>query len=89
VVVEGARCALRPVVRDEIYRIGCEALRNAFRHAQATRIEVGLVYDERQLRVRVCDDGKGIDLPGVNYLGRRTTSILAGPVGDESFFSPS
>jgi len=61
VMVEGAPRTLHPIVRDEIYRIACEALRNAFRHADATRIEVGLRYDERQFRVRVRDDGKGID----------------------------
>jgi signal transduction histidine kinase len=60
-MVEGAPRTLHPIVRDEIYRIACEALRNAFRHADATRIEVGLRYDERQFRVRVRDDGKGID----------------------------
>jgi len=36
-------------------------VRNAFRHAQAQLIEVEIRYDERQLRVRVRDDGKGID----------------------------
>ncbi len=48
-------------MRDEIYRIGSEALRNAFRHAEAKQIEVELRYDERQLRLRIRDDGKGID----------------------------
>jgi signal transduction histidine kinase len=59
--VEGTPQALRPLVRDEIYRIASEALRNAFHHADATRIEVDLCYDERELRLRVRDDGKGID----------------------------
>jgi signal transduction histidine kinase/ligand-binding sensor domain-containing protein len=59
--VEGEARALRPIVRDEIYRIASEALRNAFRHAEAKQIEVELRYDERQLRLRVRDDGKGID----------------------------
>jgi signal transduction histidine kinase len=48
-------------VRDEIYRIAGESLRNAFRHARATRIEVDLCYDGRQLRLRVRDNGQGID----------------------------
>jgi signal transduction histidine kinase len=41
VVVEGTR-DLHPILRDEIYRIAGEALRNAFRHAQARRIEVAI-----------------------------------------------
>jgi len=61
VVVEGTPRALHPIQRDEIYRIACEALRNAFKHASSTQIEVELRYDERQLRLRVRDDGRGID----------------------------
>jgi len=61
VEVEGSRRKLHPLVRDEVYRIACEALRNAFRHAQARQIEVELEYQERQLRLRVRDDGQGVD----------------------------
>jgi signal transduction histidine kinase/ligand-binding sensor domain-containing protein len=60
VAVEGRPRTLQPIVRDEVYRIAAEALRNAFRHAGAQRIEVELRYDTRQLRLRVRDDGKGI-----------------------------
>ncbi len=60
VEVQGTPRALHPIVRDEVFRIAGEALRNAFRHAAAKQIEVELRYDERQLRVRVRDDGKGI-----------------------------
>ena len=59
--VEGNSRDLVPLVRDEVYRIACEAVRNAFRHAQAGRIEVEIQYDQRQLRLRVRDNGKGID----------------------------
>ncbi len=61
VQVEGTQRNLHPILRDEVYRIAGEALRNAFRHAQAHQIEVEIRYDERQLRLRVRDDGKGID----------------------------
>jgi signal transduction histidine kinase len=61
VEVEGDPRNLNPIVRDEAYRIAGEALRNAFRHAQARRITVEIRYDERQFRLRVRDDGKGID----------------------------
>ncbi len=59
--VEGVPRNLNPVVRDEAYRIAGEALRNAFRHAQARRITVEIRYDKRQFRLRVRDDGKGLD----------------------------
>jgi signal transduction histidine kinase len=61
VEVQGTSRNLHPIVRDEIYRIVGEALRNAFRHAEANQIELELHYDERQLRLRIRDDGKGID----------------------------
>jgi signal transduction histidine kinase/ligand-binding sensor domain-containing protein len=59
--VEGTPRDLAPLVRDEVYRIAGEALRNAFLHAHAKRIEVEIRYDQRQLRLRVRDNGKGID----------------------------
>jgi signal transduction histidine kinase/ligand-binding sensor domain-containing protein len=59
--IEGTAREIVPMVRDDIYRITGEALRNAFRHAEAGRIEVEIRYDSRQLRLRVRDDGKGID----------------------------
>ena len=59
--MEGTPRDLHAIVRDEVYRIAGEAMRNAFHHADAGRIEVEIRYDERQLRLRVRDDGKGID----------------------------
>jgi signal transduction histidine kinase len=61
VEVAGTPRNLPPILRDEVYRIAAEALRNAFRHAQARQIEVEIRYDDRQFRLRVRDDGKGID----------------------------
>jgi signal transduction histidine kinase len=59
--VEGTPRDLAPLVRSEVYRITGEVLRNAFRHARARRIEVKIQYDKRRLRLRVRDDGRGID----------------------------
>ncbi len=59
--VEGTARDLTPLVHDETYKIAGEALRNAFRHAQASRIEVEIRYDQRRFRLRVRDDGKGIN----------------------------
>ena len=60
VAVEGGVRDLHPILRDEVYRIGGEALRNAFCHAQANHIEVEIHYGASQLRLRIRDDGKGI-----------------------------
>jgi len=61
VAVEGQARDLHPILRDEIYKIAAESLRNAFRHAQARQVEVEIRYDDEQFRLRVRDDGKGID----------------------------
>jgi len=61
VAVEGESRNLHPILRDETYKIAAEALRNAFRHAQAQQIEVEIRYDNEQFRLRVRDDGKGIN----------------------------
>jgi signal transduction histidine kinase len=60
-LVEGAPRNLAPLIGDEIYSIAAEAIRNAFRHAHAERIEVEVHLDAHQLRLRVRDNGKGID----------------------------
>ena len=70
VEVEGASRELVPIVRDEVYRIAIESLRNAFRHAHARRIEVEIHYDPRQLRLRVRDNGNGIDPKVLDSGGR-------------------
>ena len=69
VVVEGPPRDLHPILRDEVYRIAGEALRNAFVHAHANKIEADITYSARLLRLRIRDDGKGID-PGVVAEGR-------------------
>ena len=61
VAVEGESRILHPIIRDEVYKIAAEALRNAFRHSRAREIEVKIHYDNEQLRLRVRDNGRGID----------------------------
>ena len=60
VIVEGTPNPLQPIVHDEIYSIGREALVNAFRHSGASSIEVELEYAVNGLRVLVRDNGCGI-----------------------------
>jgi len=61
VTVEGEPRGLHPILRDEVYRVAAEALRNVFRHAHAKHVEVEIRYDNQQFRLRVRDDGKGMD----------------------------
>jgi ligand-binding sensor domain-containing protein/signal transduction histidine kinase len=61
VVIEGKPRELRPDVRDDICRIAREAVRNAYRHANARHIETEVTFADTELRVRVRDDGIGVD----------------------------
>ena len=56
---------------EECYSIGREAIINAFSHSNAQRIEAEIAFDHRQFRVRVRDDGRGID-PGILEAGGRS-----------------
>jgi signal transduction histidine kinase/ligand-binding sensor domain-containing protein len=72
VMVEGAVRRLHPLVRDEAYRIGSEALINAFLHANSRKIELEISYSRKELRIRIQDDGRGID-PEVLASGGRAS----------------
>jgi len=76
-IVEGVRRPLHPALRDEVYRIGREALINAFRHAKAKKIEMELKYSSNRLRILVRDDGCGID-PEILRAGRHGHWGLSG-----------
>jgi signal transduction histidine kinase len=76
--VEGTPRDLATLVRDEVYRIAREALRNAFQHARATGIEVEIRYELRRFRLRVRDDGMGIEPAVFTDGGRAGHYGLAG-----------
>jgi len=59
---------LHPIVRDEVYRIGYEAIRNAAAHSRASRLEIALRY-ANELSLRIKDNGLGID-PSIPEIGR-------------------
>jgi nitrate/nitrite-specific signal transduction histidine kinase len=70
VLLEGKKRELNPMLRDEIYRIAREALRNAFRHARAQKIEAAITYSDSEFLLNVRDDGDGIDLEVANQGAR-------------------
>ena len=77
VIVAGRQQPLQPSIRHEVYRIGREALLNAFCHSRARRVECELEYADSDLRMRVWDNGCGID-PDVLHAGREGHWGLAG-----------
>ncbi|MCB1571307.1 MAG: ATPase, partial [Xanthomonadales bacterium] len=70
VIIEGVAKPLDPIVRDELFRIGREALVNACQHAGAQNIEVRITHARSELRLSFGDDGRGID-PAVLEEGGR------------------
>ena len=61
VTVTGRRMQLAPEIQHEVYRIGREALTNAFRHSEAKRVELTFQFSDKRLTVRIWDNGCGID----------------------------
>ncbi|MCP3058174.1 histidine kinase [Myxococcus sp. K38C18041901] len=69
-VVRGEARTLEPLVADELYRIGREAIGNAFVHSRAREVEVSLLFEHPELRLCVRDDGRGIDVATLERGGR-------------------
>jgi signal transduction histidine kinase/ligand-binding sensor domain-containing protein len=77
VITQSTTRPLSPQIRDEVYRIGREAIVNAFKHAKANSVEVAIEYAGRHFRMLVRDDGRGIDADVLNA-GREGHWGLAG-----------
>ena len=77
VIAQNAARPLRPQIRDDVYRIGREAIVNAFMHGKASSVEVAIEYAGRYFRMLVSDDGCGMD-PHVLDGGREGHWGLAG-----------
>lgn len=61
VSVEGTASVLPPVIGDELYFIGREAITNAFRHSGAAEIEVEVLFHKKAVGLRCRDNGQGMD----------------------------
>jgi signal transduction histidine kinase len=60
VAVIGSARDMHPIVRDDVYRIGYEAMRNSCLHSGGSRLEVDISY-VHDLMLRVTDNGRGIE----------------------------
>lgn len=77
--LSGSRCTVDPEKELTLYRVGQEALNNARRHAQAENITAELHFDERAIRLQVCDNGQGFEVP--SYLTDLTRTGHFGLIG--------
>ena len=69
--VQGRPAVLASDAREELYRIGVEALTNVYQHAAATLVEVDLTYQSSGVTLRIRDDGKGFDVHTVAARARQ------------------
>jgi signal transduction histidine kinase/ligand-binding sensor domain-containing protein len=67
-VIRGRVARNAPRVDEALLRIGQEAVSNAVRHANGTRVRMELIYEPQTVTLRVADDGEGFDL---NALGAK------------------
>jgi signal transduction histidine kinase/ligand-binding sensor domain-containing protein len=87
VTVHGSATAMNPIIAQEIYLIGYEAVRNVLKHSRATRLEVHLTYSH-DFTLRVRDNGQGID-PKVaangkeGHFGLQSMRERAGRIGGQ------
>jgi signal transduction histidine kinase len=61
VLIAGGPLILALAIHDDVYCVVREAIRNAFRHAQSSRIEVKVTFEKARFSIRISDDGVGID----------------------------
>ena len=78
--VEGDPVQVSGLVDTTAYRIVQEALTNALRHAQASRVDVVVAYQPERLEIGVVDDGRGGDVTsgGQGLVGMRERATLLG-----------
>jgi two-component system CheB/CheR fusion protein len=85
----GRPSALGEQQAAHLYRIAQEAISNAMRHAQASRVDIDLEVDERELTLRVRDDGQGIPSGVKRGLGLRLMAYRAGMLGGTCEIGPA
>lgn len=74
VYLPDSRIQLDPACEEHLYRLAQEALHNAVKHAQATRVQVRLWDEDGYVFLEVADDGVGFDPAAVppGHLGLQT-----------------
>lgn len=60
-IEEGEGLNLSKTIREEVCRVALEILRNAYQHAEGHHIEAELRYGVETFRLRIRDDGRGVD----------------------------
>lgn len=62
ILVSGEERTICPEYSTSIFRIMQEALTNITKHAEATRVEIHVIFDPEEVRIAVEDNGRGFDI---------------------------
>jgi signal transduction histidine kinase len=79
----GDPTSIPPRIADALYRIGQEAIANAVRHADASKMVISLLHESTSWQLVIEDDGRGFPLGqdsasfGIRGMGKRAESIGA------------
>ncbi len=76
VVVCGKERALSDGLFEEVYRIGREAIFNAYRHSRAKMIEAEIEYRPTEVRISIRDNGCGMDSHQLQRQGVKHWGLL-------------
>jgi len=79
--IHGEECDLDDALKITIFRIIQESLNNIIKHAQASNVNIHLVYEEKNVHINVWDNGLGFDLDEAKK--RRTSRPSLGLAGME------
>jgi signal transduction histidine kinase len=60
--VAGHEKLITPAAKTAIFRIVQEALNNIIKHAEAKNVNISLIFEAVDVRVRIKDDGRGFDI---------------------------
>jgi len=74
--VSGEEPVLSSALKLHTFRLFQEALNNALKHAQAEQIHVNVFFDEKQLHLKIRDDGCGFDQNMINKESSFGLSIM-------------
>jgi signal transduction histidine kinase len=66
VIVEGRERPLNATAGHDVLQVGRQAISNAFQHARARNIHVLLSYGDKSFRLRIEDNGRGINEESMN-----------------------
>ena len=69
VIISGEEKKICPEYSTSIFRILQEALTNVTKHANATKVQIHIIFDPEEVRVAVEDDGNGFDTYEVKKKG--------------------